>query len=413
MPGPDGAVPPVPTDLAWRTVGSATPGDPSVRLPVLEMDLLRDAQRQLEICNACRYCEGICAVFPAIERRRAFQAGDVLLLANLCHDCRTCYYVCPFTPPHQFEINIPRMMSRVREATYRGYAWPRWLAQFLVDQGPGLALILLFSLAVAVAASFLWAGPTALTSARTGPGAFYTVFPWLWMFVPATLLTVVGFAVAGLGVLHFWRDVGSSSAVRAAGARPLLGAIGDALTLRYLDGGGPGCDYPEESPSRARKWAHHLVFWGFAAAFVSTTLAFVQQEIFGVLPPYPYASAPVLFGAAGGIAMIGGGIALWALKLRSERAPASLVMFAKDQAFIALLLLVNVTGMALLLLRDTPGMGIMLNLHLAAVLGFYLTAPYGKLVHALYRTGALFRDRLERHAELTVGTAVWTRSAPR
>ena len=29
-----------------------------------------EADRQLTICNACRYCEGYCAVFPALERQR-------------------------------------------------------------------------------------------------------------------------------------------------------------------------------------------------------------------------------------------------------------------------------------------------------------------------------------------------------
>ena len=30
------------------------------------------------ICNACRYCEGYCAVFPAIERRIDFARDDRL-----------------------------------------------------------------------------------------------------------------------------------------------------------------------------------------------------------------------------------------------------------------------------------------------------------------------------------------------
>ena len=41
----------------------------------------------MEICNACRYCEGFCPVFPAMEQRRAFSDGDLGYLANLCHNC--------------------------------------------------------------------------------------------------------------------------------------------------------------------------------------------------------------------------------------------------------------------------------------------------------------------------------------
>ena len=38
---------------------------------------IAEARRQVEICNACRYCEGYCAVFPAINRERVFADGDI------------------------------------------------------------------------------------------------------------------------------------------------------------------------------------------------------------------------------------------------------------------------------------------------------------------------------------------------
>ena len=53
--------------------------------------LFAEADRQLTICNACRYCEGYCAVFPALERRRELTGGDITHLADLCHDCRDCF----------------------------------------------------------------------------------------------------------------------------------------------------------------------------------------------------------------------------------------------------------------------------------------------------------------------------------
>jgi len=57
-------------------------------------ELFKDGERQMRICNACRYCEGYCAVFPAMERRRTFTKADLTYLANLCFDCRDCYYAC-------------------------------------------------------------------------------------------------------------------------------------------------------------------------------------------------------------------------------------------------------------------------------------------------------------------------------
>ena len=42
-------------------------------MPYDDTDLtpkLAEAARQVEICNACRYCEGYCAVFPAMFKER-------------------------------------------------------------------------------------------------------------------------------------------------------------------------------------------------------------------------------------------------------------------------------------------------------------------------------------------------------
>ena len=43
---------------------------------------LGEARRMLEICNACRYCEGVCPVFPAMELHRSFSDGDLGHLAR-------------------------------------------------------------------------------------------------------------------------------------------------------------------------------------------------------------------------------------------------------------------------------------------------------------------------------------------
>src|SRR5215210_2049593 len=96
---------------------------------------------QLEVCNACRYCEGFCAVFPALERRRIFNPADLEYLANLCYDCRACYYACMFAPPHEFAVNIPQLMSEVRRETYSRYALPQVVTRLLAGNGRMVALV--------------------------------------------------------------------------------------------------------------------------------------------------------------------------------------------------------------------------------------------------------------------------------
>jgi citrate/tricarballylate utilization protein len=45
----------------------------------------------------------------------------------------------------------------------------------------------------------------------------------------------------------------------------------------------------------------------------------------------------------------------------------------------------------LFFLRATPAMGVMLAVHLGVVFALFLTLPYGKFVHGLYRFLALIQ----------------------
>ena len=75
---------------------------------------VEEARRLLEICNACRYCEGLCATFQAMASRRSFADADVDYLANLCHNCTACYHDCQYAPPHDFDVNVPVALADVR-----------------------------------------------------------------------------------------------------------------------------------------------------------------------------------------------------------------------------------------------------------------------------------------------------------
>src|SRR5215510_13707270 len=94
-----------------------------------------EADRQMTICNACRYCEGLCAVFPAMERYRTFSDGSLDYLANLCHSCGACYYACQYAPPHEFAVNIPNILAQLRSESYVRLAWPQALAPLFQRNG--------------------------------------------------------------------------------------------------------------------------------------------------------------------------------------------------------------------------------------------------------------------------------------
>jgi hypothetical protein len=170
--------------------------------------LIEEANRQLTICNACRYCEGYCAVFPALERRIEVNGPDTLYLANLCHDCRACFYACPFTDPHEFAVDIPRALSEVRRATYSRYSPVDLVRRLAHSWRSSLGLITGAALLVVLAMVALTTGLPALGLAHVGPGAFYEVVPWLLMMVPGTALALYILVALAIGAIGFARATG-------------------------------------------------------------------------------------------------------------------------------------------------------------------------------------------------------------
>ena len=353
-------------------------------------DIWMEAERQLTVCNSCRYCEGYCAVFPALERRSAFEIADTVYLANLCHDCQACYQACMYAPPHEFAIDIPGLMSQVRVLSYaRSRFSPLLRGPVSAALASGLGLLLFLALVVAGGRA------SRLTTAETGPGAFYAVVPYMAMLLPALAASFVIAAILAGGALGLWRSAGGS-AREALSWRPWVGALKDTLDLVYLRGGGPGCHYPDSrQPSGARRRLHHLVFWGFLVDLVSTIAAGFEQDVLGVLPPYALISVPGLLGVLGGLAMVAGGLGLMALKFRAPVRQAARELLTLDYTFISMLVLASLSGLILRFYSETAAMPILLLVHLGFLFGLYATAPYGKFAHAAYRFAALGLNRAE------------------
>ncbi len=348
------------------------------------------ARRFVEICNACRYCEGYCAVFPAIELRRQFNSGDLSYLANLCHDCRGCYYSCQYAPPHEFALNLPKAFADLRLETYERYAWPRPLAALFLRNGFVASVLALLCTTLFV---FLAKTPVPAAQGSESPGAFYAVLP------EGLMIAITGgtflFAVLALtvGALNFWRDTNSPSAVDGLS---LLAAFKDVFTLRNLGGGGDGCNSRDETFSQARRYLHHALFYGFLLCFASTCTAALYEHVFGWISPYPFFSLPVLLGATGGVGMLVGTAGLVQIKLTADPAPASKLLLDIDYVFLVLLFLAAATGLLLLAMRGAVAMGALLALHLGVIVSLFLMLPYCKFVHGIYRAAALVRFAVER-----------------
>ena len=353
-----------------------------------------EVARQMQICNACRYCEGSCAVFPAMTRRLAFGKADVHYLANLCHNCGACLHACQYAPPHEFAINVPKAMAVVRVQTYTDYAFPRALGALYKHNGlavslaTGAGLALFLVLAVAMNGS-LWHEPLA--------GNFYAIFPHNLMVT--TFGSVFGFAMLALaiGVIRFWRDVKPGEALPGGPGPALAEAAHNALELKYLDGGhGEGCHNEDDRFNTTRRLFHHFTFYGFMLCFASTSVATVYHYAFGWEAPYGYSSLPVVLGTLGGIGLLIGPVGLWRLKLARHPMHGDSAQNPMDYGFLALLFLISLTGLALLVLRNTSAMALLLAVHLGVVMALFLTLPYGKFAHGIFRSAALLKWSIER-----------------
>lgn len=364
-------------------------------IPLLNTDET-EVNRQLQICNACRYCEGFCAVFPAMTRRLEFDKADIHYLANLCHNCGACLHSCQYASPHEFAVNIPQAMAKVRLDTYSEFAWPAKLGSLYKRNGTWVAV--LSSLAIALFLIITLAVNGTLFS-QIANGDFYEIFPHNTLV--AMFGSVFGFSAIALaiGITKFWRKIGpgkQASPVTEALAR----TSGAVLTLKYLDGGhGEGCTNEDDTFTLARRLFHHFTFYGFMLCFAATSAATLYHYILSYSAPYPFFSLPVLLGTLGGIGLIIGPVGLLYLSLKRHPDHGDPAQRPMDRAFILLLLLISITGLLLLGLRTTAAMPLMLALHLGAVMAFFMTMPYGKFAHGFYRSAALFKSFIETKKE--------------
>ncbi|MDU8945425.1 tricarballylate utilization 4Fe-4S protein TcuB [Ovoidimarina sediminis] len=349
-------------------------------------DAIAEARRQSEICNACRYCEGYCDVFPAMFRERVFSDGDITQLANLCHNCRGCYYACQYTEPHEFALNIPAALANVRAESWERYAWPSAVGGLFQKSGAAIAA----GLVLGIAALFF----TIAALGQSEGAGFYAHLSHTAMvaiFAPAFLFPVLALAI---GVRRFWAEIGGG-AIRWADIRE---AARRTATMKNLSGGqGQGCNFENgDRFSNARRHAHQAVLWGFLLCFASTASGTILHYVLDMPAPYGFFSLPKLLGVPGGILLSVGAAGLATLKLKADPQLGATRRWGGEMAFT---LLLGFTGLSGLLLYAATGTGLvapLLALHLGAVLTLFLLTPYSKMAHGAYRFAALVRDAQAR-----------------
>ncbi len=83
--------------------------------------LREEVDRVFDLCHGCRLCFNLCPSFPTLFAFIDANDGDVSALSEAergqvvdeCYQCKLCYVKCPYVPPHEWELDFPRLMSRV------------------------------------------------------------------------------------------------------------------------------------------------------------------------------------------------------------------------------------------------------------------------------------------------------------
>ena len=89
----------------------------------------KELRRVYDICAGCRRCLPLCPSFKVMFDRLdvdtvdgdvdKLPAADVKEVVDLCYQCKLCYNHCPYTPPHRWQVDFPRLMLRARSAEAR------------------------------------------------------------------------------------------------------------------------------------------------------------------------------------------------------------------------------------------------------------------------------------------------------
>lgn len=350
-------------------------------------DPIEEGIRLLRFCNACRYCEALCPVWRAIEVRKFFGEGDIHYHANLCFDCRACYYACQYVPPHEYNLDPPKVFDDVRLKTYEKFSVSERIFKFM-SKPFGTVLVTLLSILLTYLYTFILLGGKLFVRHEE----FYSIIPKDVLVVGGLVLGAYIVLVAIYGGLSYWKNIhGKLSDLLSVEGH--MSALAQVFTHISLTGGGIGCNYPnEEEPGNyLRLITHAMIFYGFIITFLATVLGFIYEDVLHIPSPFPLTNPVVILGLVGGLALTFGIISALILKAKARKMRSR----DMDVSLEALLALVAITGLAVLLLRGTWALGLSFVFHMGSVLAFFVVAPFSKMVHLIYRYLSLVKYGIE------------------
>lgn len=340
----------------------------------IRKDLVEEASRQLTICNACRYCEGYCAVWDAIEFKSVLTDVYIIHLANLCHDCRDCYYACPYNEPeHEFKLNIPKILGEVRTDSYIASVKPKDLKFALKE--PSLVTLASTAIAVFLAVIYAW---LAFGLSKFPSLPITTIIPDTLFKAVTVLVYVYTIAVWSWEGLYYWSKINEKRHINVIG---LIKGIFDAIFHVNFKGGGSGCKVPKQNSRYFRLFAHSLVLFGFVIALIAISFYPDIYGIFGTI--YLVGSLSLSLGTA----------ALIYIHIEEKKDLRSQTQSKMDYPFTILLFLAGITGVIVPISMGTELFNWNFLIHDTLILVVFLIAPFSKFIHPVFRLVSLMKYR--------------------
>ena len=91
--------------------------------------LYEELERVFDLCHGCRRCVSLCQSFPTlfdlVDESPTFELDgvdkqDFWQVVDHCYLCDLCYMTkCPYTPPHEWNIDFPHLMLRAKAVKHR------------------------------------------------------------------------------------------------------------------------------------------------------------------------------------------------------------------------------------------------------------------------------------------------------
>ena len=356
--------------------------------PAVRLELAQRGGATAGRCYQCATCSSVCelstpeAPFPRQQMLLA-QWGMAERLSGdpavwLCHQCGDCTERCPR------DARPGDVLQGLRSTVIEALAFPTFIGKLVGNVRKTwpvlIALPWIFWM-------LLWAAGVIKINANEGGylhafedfvphGVIYSVF-----FPVAAFVTLA----AGIGGMRFWRRMGEGSSRKGSFMSGLIPVVMDILAHKTFGSCGK---------ITMRRWAHLALFWGFIGAALTSGLLIYAIYIQHAEMPLPLMHPFKILGNLSAVLLVFGGFLLFTSRFGTHKSLIGSSAF--DIFFISVVGLVIASGCVAEIARfvlPATAAAFIYTIHLGVVLTLFLTFPYSKFAHMLYRTLALVHQR--------------------